>query len=54
LAFDKEDLKELKKCKPGDCLIQMPASSIEQVKNPSTGPRRMPACRQTSFFNKTL
>jgi len=31
-SFDADDLKELKNCKPGDCLIQMPASSIEVLK----------------------
>jgi hypothetical protein len=31
MTFDSEDLKELKNCKPGDCKIQMPASSIEEV-----------------------
>ena len=30
-TFDSEDIKELKNCKPGDCKIQMPASSIEQL-----------------------
>lgn len=31
LSFDAEDIKELRECKPGDCKIQMPASSIEDV-----------------------
>lgn len=31
-SFDKDDIQALKKCKPGDCLIQMPASSIEDFK----------------------
>ncbi len=30
-TFDAEDIKALKDCKPGDCDIQMPASSIEDV-----------------------
>lgn len=30
-ALDSEDIKSLKRCKPGDCEIQMPASSIEDV-----------------------
>jgi hypothetical protein len=30
-SFDKEDVQALKNCKPGDCLIQMPASSIEDL-----------------------
>ena len=30
-SFDSDDIKELKSCKPGDCLIQMPASSIEEL-----------------------
>ena len=30
-TFDKDDVKALKNCKPGDCLIQMPASSIESL-----------------------
>jgi len=30
-AFDTEDIQALKNCKPGDCLIQMPASSIEEL-----------------------
>jgi hypothetical protein len=30
-TFDGEDLKALKECKPGDCMIQMPASGIELV-----------------------
>jgi len=30
-AFDDDDIKALKNCKPGDCLIQMPASSIEDL-----------------------
>jgi hypothetical protein len=31
-TFDEEDIKALKKCKPGDCDIQMPASSIAEAK----------------------
>ncbi|MGH9508968.1 MAG: hypothetical protein ACRD2M_03445 [Terriglobales bacterium] len=31
-TFDSEDIKALKECKPGDCDIQMPASSIEEVR----------------------
>jgi len=30
-SFDDDDIKALKNCKPGDCLIQMPASSIEEL-----------------------
>jgi hypothetical protein len=30
-AFDEDDLKDLKDCKPGDCLIQMPATSINKL-----------------------
>ena len=30
-AFDSEEIESLKDCRPGDCLIQLPASSIEQV-----------------------
>jgi hypothetical protein len=30
-TLDSEDIKSLKRCKPGDCEIQMPASSIEDV-----------------------
>jgi len=30
-SFDNDDLQALKNCKPGDCLIQMPASSIEEL-----------------------
>lgn len=30
-AFESDDIKDLKNCKPGDCLIQMPASSIEEL-----------------------
>jgi hypothetical protein len=30
-TFDDDDLKAVKNCKPGDCLIQMPASSIEDL-----------------------
>jgi hypothetical protein len=29
--FEKEDVEALKDCKPGDCKIQMPASSIEEL-----------------------
>lgn len=29
--FDDDDIKALKDCKPGDCLIQMPASSMDQA-----------------------
>ncbi len=29
-SFDKDDIEALKNCKPGDCQIQMPASSIEE------------------------
>jgi hypothetical protein len=28
-SFDDDDIKGLKNCKPGDCVVQMPASSIE-------------------------
>jgi hypothetical protein len=30
-TFDSEDIKALKNCKPGDCDIQMPTSSIEDL-----------------------
>jgi hypothetical protein len=30
-SFDKDDIQALKTCKPGDCLIQLPASSIEDL-----------------------
>jgi hypothetical protein len=30
-SLDDDDLKALKNCKPNDCLIQMPASSIEEL-----------------------
>lgn len=30
-TFDAEDIKAMKDCKPGDCDIQMPASSIEEA-----------------------
>jgi hypothetical protein len=30
-SFESDDIKALKDCKPGDCLIQMPASSIEEL-----------------------
>ena len=30
-SFDDEDINAIKSCKPGDCLIQIPASSMEQV-----------------------
>jgi hypothetical protein len=32
-SFDNDDIKALKNCKPGDCLIQMPASSIEALQS---------------------
>jgi hypothetical protein len=30
-SFEKDDIESLKNCKPGDCLIQMPTSSIEEL-----------------------
>jgi hypothetical protein len=30
-AFDSDDLKALRSCKPGDCLIQIPEGSIEEL-----------------------
>jgi hypothetical protein len=30
-SFDSDDINPLKNCKPGDCLIQMPASSIQEL-----------------------
>lgn len=30
-SFDSDDTRALRKCKPGDCLIQMPASTIEEL-----------------------
>ena len=32
-SFDDDDIKALKNCKPDDCLIQMPASSIEALQS---------------------
>jgi hypothetical protein len=32
-SFDNDDVKALKNCKPGDCLIQMPTSSIEALQS---------------------
>src|SRR5271157_3316479 len=34
-SFENDDIKALKSCKPGDCLIQMPASSIEELQQAS-------------------
>jgi hypothetical protein len=31
LSVDSEDIQALKRCEPGNCLIQMPAGSIEEV-----------------------
>jgi hypothetical protein len=31
-AFDSDDIQALKNCKPGDCPIQMPTSSIEELR----------------------
>ena len=30
-AFDSDDIKDLKSCEPGNCRIQMPATSIEEL-----------------------
>src|SRR5579864_2605517 len=30
-SFDNDDIKALKNCKPGECLIQMPTNSIEAL-----------------------
>jgi hypothetical protein len=30
-SFESDDIKALQTCKPGDCLIQMPASSIDEL-----------------------
>jgi hypothetical protein len=30
-SFDSDEIKALKKCTPGDCELQMPASSIEEL-----------------------
>ncbi len=30
-SFDSDDIQDLKNCKPGDCLIQMPGSSMEEL-----------------------
>ena len=30
-AFDSEDIQDLKSCKPGNCRIQMPSTSIEEL-----------------------
>lgn len=32
-SFDNDDIKALKNCKPGDCLIQMPTNSIEALQS---------------------
>jgi hypothetical protein len=32
-SLDNDDIKALKNCKPGDCLIQMPTSSIEALQS---------------------
>jgi hypothetical protein len=32
-SFDSDDIKALKNCKPGDCLVQMPTSSIESLQS---------------------
>src|SRR5688572_7511893 len=31
-SFDNDDIKALQNCKPGDCDVQMPASSIEELR----------------------
>jgi hypothetical protein len=30
-SFDDDDIKALKSCKPGDCLVQMPANSMDEA-----------------------
>lgn len=30
-SFENDDIQDLKNCKPGDCQVQMPASSIEEL-----------------------
>jgi hypothetical protein len=32
-TFDSDDMKALKDCKPGNCLLQMPEGSIEELQN---------------------
>jgi hypothetical protein len=37
-SFDSDDIEALKNCKPGDCLIQMPASSIDELHSIASDP----------------
>src|SRR6185295_6336004 len=31
-SFDADDIHALKDCKPGDCLLQLPANSIDEIR----------------------
>jgi len=33
LSLDDEDLRDLQKCRPGDCMMQLPGSSIEELQH---------------------
>ena len=51
-TFDSEDIKSLKRCKLGDCQIQMPASSIEDVQQSTDGSAQDVAEQSTKYFRR--
>jgi hypothetical protein len=54
-AFEKEDIKSIKDCKPRDCDVQMPESSIEKLRqsidwsNPGAAEQVNEMLRQTAL-----
>ena len=51
-SFDDDDIKALKDCKPGDCLIQMPASSMDQAQKTIDWSAGDPAQQANGFLQK--
>ena len=59
LSFDSADLKDLKDCKPGNCQIQLPASSIAELQEAvdwsvPDAPERLKQLVQKNALERTL
>ncbi|MGB6200987.1 MAG: hypothetical protein WA871_03235 [Candidatus Acidiferrales bacterium] len=52
-SFQDDDIQALKKCQPGDCAIQMPASNIEQLQRSIDWSASDPASQVNQLLQKT-
>jgi hypothetical protein len=53
-SFDDDDVQALKRCQPGDCAIQMPTSTIEELQRSINWSASDPDAQVNQFLQKTM